>query len=138
MKRASAAWIPIAPAAMQAKVTFALALAGVCSLAFAGACWSAPLSAQHQNGSEDLFADGKIRTFKIEMTEPALIALKKNERSYVAATITEGTNVLRDVGVHLKGMGSFQPLGQKPSFALKFDKFRRDQAYLGLNRILLN
>lgn len=85
-----------------------------------------------------LFTDGRLRTFRIEVTGPALEALKKNERSYTRATVREGDRVFVDVGVHLKGMGSFQPLGQKPSFAVKFDKYTPDQEYDGLDKILLN
>jgi hypothetical protein len=85
-----------------------------------------------------LFSDGKIRTFKIEVAEPALSALQKENRSYVRATITEGGRLFRDVGVHLKGMGSFRPLNEKPSFTLKLDRFTPDQRYLGLSKIMLN
>src|SRR5262245_32041711 len=38
----------------------------------------------------ELFADGRVRTFKIDLTESALATLKKNERAYVQATVTEG------------------------------------------------
>jgi spore coat protein H len=85
-----------------------------------------------------LFSDGKIRTIKIEVVEPGLSVLTKNERSYVHATVTEGTNVLREVGLHLKGMGSFRPFNDKPSFAVKFDRFVDDQTYFGLTKIMLN
>lgn len=86
----------------------------------------------------ELFADGLIRTFKVELTESALATLKKNERAYVPATVTEGGAVFKEVGVHLKGMGSFQPFHQKPSLAVKFDKYTPDQRYLGLSKIFLN
>lgn len=86
----------------------------------------------------ELFADGRIRTFKIDLTDSALETLKKNERAYVPATVTEGDAVFKEVGVHLKGMGSFQPFHQKPSLAVKFDKYAPDQRYLGLNKLFLN
>jgi hypothetical protein len=85
-----------------------------------------------------LFSDGKVRTFKIAVEEPGLSVLSKNDRSYVRATITEGTNVFKDVGIHLKGMGSFRPFNEKPSFAVKFDKYVDDQTYEGLTKIMLN
>ena len=86
----------------------------------------------------ELFTSGPVRTFKIDFTESALETLKKNERSYVSATVTEGSTVFKEVGVHLKGMGSFQPFHQKPSLAVKFDKYTPDQRYLGLSKIFLN
>ena len=85
-----------------------------------------------------LFTDGKVRTFKITVEGPALAVLEKNDRSYVRATISEGSNVFKDVGVHLKGMGSFRPFNEKPSFSVKFDRFTPDQTYLGLSKLMLN
>ncbi|MEY2408116.1 MAG: spore coat protein [Verrucomicrobiota bacterium] len=87
---------------------------------------------------QELFSDGKIRTFKIEVSETELAALKKSERAYVPATVTVDGRVFRDVGIHLKGMGSFQPLDQKPSFVVKFDKYTPEQSFMGLNKIMLN
>ena len=85
-----------------------------------------------------LFSDGKVRTFRITVEEPGLSVLNKNDRSYVRATINESTNVFKDVGIHLKGMGSFRPFNEKPSFSVKFDKYVEDQTYEGLTKIMLN
>jgi hypothetical protein len=85
-----------------------------------------------------LFNDGRIRTFKITVEPPALAVLEKNDRSYVRATVAEGTNTFQDVGIHLKGMGSFRPFNEKPSFAVKFDKYVDDQTYSGLTKFMLN
>ena len=86
----------------------------------------------------ELFSDGKIRTFKIDIAETPLSSLKKSEKTYVAATVTVDGLTFKDAGAHLKGMGSFQPLNQKPSFVIKFDKYTPDQRYLGLSKIMLN
>jgi spore coat protein CotH len=87
---------------------------------------------------ERLFRDGTVRTFKITVEGSALATLEKNDRSYVRATVAEGTNLFKDVGIHLKGMGSFRPFNEKPSFAVKFDKYVDDQTYEGLTKIMLN
>jgi hypothetical protein len=87
---------------------------------------------------DSLFTDGKVRTFKITVEGPALAMLEKNDRSYVRAAMAEGTNVFKDVGIHLKGMGSFRPFAEKPSFSVKFDRFAPDQTYLGLSKFMLN
>lgn len=84
------------------------------------------------------FTDGQVRTFKITVEQPGLGVLERNDRSYVKATIVEGTNVFKDVGIHLKGMGSFRPFNEKPSFAVKFDKFVPKQDYFGLSKLMLN
>lgn len=88
--------------------------------------------------AHDFFTDGHIRTFKITVEQPGLGILEKNDRNYVKATITEGTNVFKDVGIHLKGMGSFRPFNEKPSLAVKFDKYVPDQDYFGLSKLMLN
>ena len=88
--------------------------------------------------AHDFFSDGRVRTFRITVDQPGLAVLEKNDRSYVRATIAEGTNIFKDVGIHLKGMGSFRPFNEKPSFAVKFDKFTPNQDYFGLSKLMLN
>lgn len=88
--------------------------------------------------AHDFFTDGRIRTFTITVEQPGLAVLERNDRSYVKATIAEGTNVYKDVGIHLKGMGSFRPFNEKPSFAVKFDKYVPKQDYFGLSKLMLN
>jgi hypothetical protein len=85
-----------------------------------------------------LFTDGQVRTFKITVEGPALAVLGKNDRSYVRGNVVEGTNSFKDVGIHLKGMGSFRPFNEKPSFSVKFDRFAPDQTYQGLSKFMLN
>src|SRR6267378_1231010 len=86
----------------------------------------------------ELFADSKVRTFKIDMTGAEFETLKKDNRQYVRGTVREGTNVFTNVAVHLKGMGSFRPLHEKPSFAVRFDKYIPGQLYCGMTKFLLN
>src|SRR5439155_16181473 len=76
--------------------------------------------------SAEFFADRKVRLIDIELTEPARMALRTNPRSYIVGNVREGTQVFTNVGIHLKGMGSFRRLDEKPSFVLKFDKFLPD------------
>ena len=85
-----------------------------------------------------LFAEAPPRTFRIEVAEPGLGQLQKDNRNYVRAAVTEGGRTLHDVGVHLKGMGSFRPLNEKPSFSVKFDRYVPDQLYDGMSKFMLN
>ena len=101
------------------------------------------LLAKEKGASKDapaaaLFSGELIPRFKIVIPEAELVSLRKDNRGYVRATITEGARVFTNVGLHLKGMGSFRPLEQKPSLALKFDKFEPHQKYLGLTKFFLN
>src|ERR1041385_7553642 len=88
--------------------------------------------------SAEFFADRKVRWIEIELTEPGKMALRTNPRSYITGNVREGTQTFTNVGVHLKGMGSFRRLDEKPSFVLKFDKFLPDQEYCGLTKLMLD
>jgi spore coat protein CotH len=46
--------------------------------------------------------------------------------------------VLTNVGVRLKGMGSFRSVDEKPSLTVKFDEFVPVQEYRGLTRLMFN
>lgn len=45
---------------------------------------------------------------------------------------------LPSVGVRLKGLASFQPIGAKPALKIRFDKYVKRQHFLGLRRLTLN
>src|SRR5947207_5953026 len=95
-------------------------------------------SAERPIPGAELFNDRSVRTFRIEITGAEFEALKKENRQYVRGTIKEGAKIFTNVAVHLKGMGSFRPLQEKPSFAVRFDKFVPDQTYSGMSKFLLN
>lgn len=87
---------------------------------------------------EDLFAKPKVYRIKIDLSDSAQEALRKDPKTYVKATVREGTVTLADVGIRLKGSASFQSIDKKPSLALKFNEFVKDQELHGRGRILLN
>jgi len=75
----------------------------------------------------------------LELTPDAIACLKRQPREYVTATVTEGTNVHLQVGVHLKGaVGSFRPVDDKPSLTLDFSRFESGGKFYGLRKIHLN
>jgi hypothetical protein len=88
--------------------------------------------------NDAFFNETTIRTFKIEIPQPALLRLRQSPRTYVSATVTEGNRALTNVAIHLKGMGSFRPLDDKPSFTVNFDRFATNQEYRGLTRLQFN
>jgi len=89
--------------------------------------------------SDALFAtNAPIRTFEITIANREWEQLVKNNRAYVRGTVTVGPQVLPDVGVRLKGNGSFRPLNEKPSLVLKFDHYVPDQECFGEDKIALN
>ena len=88
--------------------------------------------------SDEFFTNPAVPLFKLEVPEAGLNGLRGNPRAYVRGTFSAGHAVLTNVGVHLKGMGSFRPVDDKPSFAVKFDEFSGDQEYCGLTKLMLN
>lgn len=91
------------------------------------------------DASNGLFAtNAPIQTFKIDITGAEWAELVKNNRAYVRGSVTVGSNVFPNVGVRLKGNGSFRPLNEKPSLVVKFDHYVPDQEFLGQGKIALN
>jgi len=95
------------------------------------------VSSQSEAPGTALFNATNVLRFRIDLSESDWNALKQSNRTYVAGSFAHGTNVLRNVGVRLKGKSTFQGLDQKPSLSIKFNQFG-DQRYLGLTKILLN
>src|SRR5439155_4110247 len=85
-----------------------------------------------------LFSAEEVPRFKIQIAANELDKLRRDNRSYVRATVSVGTNTLQDVGVRLKGHGSFRPLDDRPNLTLKFNQFSSGQKLYGLSKILLN
>ena len=57
---------------------------------------------------------------------------------YVPATLTYEGRDYGPVGVHLKGMQSFEPIDRKPSLRINIDKFAPTAAFFGLKDLTLN
>src|SRR5688572_2511073 len=74
-----------------------------------------------------VFTNTVVREIRITIDPAGMTELRRDTRAYVRATLREGRaggdNVFTNVGLHLKGMGSFRPVDQKPAFTVKFNKF---------------
>ncbi|MES2570185.1 MAG: CotH kinase family protein [Verrucomicrobiota bacterium] len=97
--------------------------------------------------SSALFERRVIPQLSIEIPEEGMEVLRayrqfikqpRPERIDVKATVREGTKVYTDVGIHLKGSYSFQPIDARPSLTLNFDKFHKGQRFHGLTKLHLN
>lgn len=111
---------------------WSIILAAVASLACSGT------AEKKSDAADAVFRAEGIRTISIEVPESGLSSLKQGNTAYVRATVRDGEMALRDVGVRLKGHGTFQPIDKKPAFALKFNEFVSGQEYHGLSKIALN
>ncbi|MBI2926250.1 MAG: CotH kinase family protein [Verrucomicrobia bacterium] len=91
------------------------------------------------DASDEFFARGPIPFLKIQVTGTNLETLLREPRQYVRATVSDGTNVYREVGLHLKGAaGSFRDFHDKPALTLNFDKFKPGQKFHGVEKLHLN
>ena len=93
---------------------------------------------KNQAASQEFFTDAIIRQIHLELPSAAVESLKKESRKFVRGTVKEGGRSYLDVGIHLKGVGSFRPIEKKPSFTVKFNEFIPGQRFYGLTKILLN
>jgi hypothetical protein len=116
---------------------FALAAVAVCCVS-RGENSPSPTTGRKPEAGHEFFNDPKVRVFQIEVSEAGLTSLRRSPRSYVSGTVREGSRVLTNTAIHLKGMGSFRTIDEKASFAVKFDEFARDQEYLGLTKLMFN
>ncbi len=97
---------------------------------------------KHHKEAADFFA-GPIVRLKIDLSSEQYSKLRKDERNYAEATLTEFTLAGEKVAVHkvavkLKGHGSFEHLNGKPSLTLNFDKGEGGKRFHGMKKIHLN
>ena len=95
--------------------------------------------------SDEIFSPDNVPRFDIILPEASRAALAAitsaddpRQDEYVAATFRYGSEELANVGVRIKGEGSFRDLTRKTPFKIKFDEFVAGQAFRGLKRITLN
>jgi hypothetical protein len=130
---------------MKTKLNRSVSLSAmVCLLALLAASGRAddpkPAKANGQAASagDDLFAQLGVLRLKIELSDSAQEALRKDPKQYVRAVVRDGRQTYADVGVRLKGSATFQTIDKKPGLSLKFNEFVKDQEFHGRGRILLN
>src|SRR3954465_13719369 len=105
---------------------------------------SKSLAAKHTKESAfpgaEIFDNKTVLPLRIEISSTELATLRKDDRKDVRATVWEGTNVYRDVGLHVKGAaGSRRAIDDiKPALTLNFQKFIPHQRFHSLRKIHLN
>jgi spore coat protein CotH len=111
-----------------------------CSISlFIGAALLTGYAAEKKGDAADaLFRDTAIHTIRIEIPPSGLSKLTQGNRDYVRATVRDENVTLRDVGVRLKGHGTFQPVEKKPALAMKVNEFVSGQEYRGVSKFVLN
>ncbi len=97
--------------------------------------------------SISFFAAHPVVRLDIQVEEPHLSELLRDDRTYVRSTVREldptggdaEPTVYHEVGIHLKGArGSYRPFHSKPALTLNFDKFKNKQKFHGIDKLHLN
>ena len=107
-------------------------------LAFITPAFAASYVPKRAPGAE-IFDNKTILPIRIEISSNELAVLRRNDRQDVRATVYEGSNVWREVGLHVKGAaGSRRGIDDKAALTLNFQKFTPGQRFHGLRKIHLN
>src|SRR5688572_5040143 len=89
--------------------------------------------------AEDIFSQGVIPSLHIKIPFLKVLALRRDGREYVSATIEEGARTYSNVAIRLKGgPGSYRSIGDLPAFTVNFDKNVPGQTFHGLKKLHLN
>jgi CotH kinase protein len=95
--------------------------------------------------SLEIYDPERLPRFELELSPEAIETLSlvtgqddPRQDEYVSATFHYAGETVFNVGVRIKGEGSFQQLDAKPAWKVKFDEFVPDQTFHGLRRMTLN
>src|SRR4030095_5296012 len=114
---------------------------------FAGSAPPGRGAAVNRPSEMGLFPGEIIPRLEIEVSTEAMAVLRayrqvwgqaRPERVDVKVTVREGSTVFTNVALHLKGSYTFEPIDEKPSLTLNFDKFVSGQRFHGFDKIHLN
>ncbi len=86
----------------------------------------------------ELFTDGSIPAFDLELSEQAMDGLRRVPDEWVEGAVVYRGVRLEPVGIRLKGNNSFLPIDEKPSLKLKFDRVLPGLTLLGLREVALD
>lgn len=85
-----------------------------------------------------LFHEQSIHTFRLTLSEAATALLQASPTTWAHGDLEVDGVALTNIGVRLKGNGSFNPIEGKPSFRLDLDRWVPDQELDGLDELVLN
>jgi CotH kinase protein/Lamin Tail Domain len=88
--------------------------------------------------SERILGYDTIPSLSLTIGPDQWASLQAAPDTYVPVTLTFDGRDYGPVGVHLKGMQSFEPIDQKPSLHVNIDKFVDGAAFFGLKDLTLN
>jgi spore coat protein H len=94
-------------------------------------------AASRQEKAQEFFDSTNLLTFRVELEGSGFNQLAQRPRTYVPGRVRVGERVWENVGIRLKGSGTFQPIFQHPSLTLKFNWKEPHQHFSGLTKLFL-
>lgn len=92
---------------------------------------------QNEEKAEEFFNSTNLITFQIELQDSEYQQLAERPKTYARGRVRVGDQVWEDVGIRLKGSGTFQTIFDHPSLALKFNWKQAEQRFSGLPKLFL-
>lgn len=87
---------------------------------------------------EHLFTLDEVHEIDLTLDPDSVRALGREPKEYVSGSVVVDGEAYENVGVRLKGSGSFQPLSGKSAFKIDFNYYDPDQSYRGKGKLTLN
>ncbi|HLH55577.1 MAG TPA: CotH kinase family protein [Verrucomicrobiae bacterium] len=78
-----------------------------------------------------------MAVFHVELDDFEAGQLARRPKAYVGGRVRIGEQVFENVGIRLKGSGTFQPISEHPSLAVKFNWKESNQRFSGLAKLFL-
>src|SRR5579859_6882290 len=111
------------------------AFAGL-ALLFASAV-STLSAADSEQKAQEFFSSTNLLMFRVELDASAESQLEMRPKNYAPGRVRVGDQVWENVGIRLKGSGTFQPIYEHPSLTLKFNWKETSQRFAGLPKLFL-
>ena len=88
---------------------------------------------------DEIFGTNRVLDIRIEVSTNEMKVWRRDDRKFVRADIYEGSNVWRDVGIHIKGAaGSTRGVDDRPALTVGVGHFTPDLRFHGLRKFHLN
>ena len=109
-------------------------------LAFGAILWTAASTqagAANEQQAAEFFESTNMVTFRVKLEDFEVSQLAQRPRTYVRGSVQVDDRVWDNVGIRLKGSGTFQPISEHPSLTLKFNWKEPHQRFSGLAKLFL-
>jgi len=97
-----------------------------------------PDQQESPQSADELYGVERVWHIDLQLSGENLASLREFPRTYVEGDVRIGNKTIEHIGIRLKGAFSFQGLGGKASFKLKFNKYQEGQRFVGLEKLTLN